>query len=133
MGFNFAKIHANGDDFVIVDLRCQAVDIDRAVVAGMGDWNQVIGINQLAVVERPPLFPHLTNVHSVRLVSRSKIRLRIGSAVATFRLDLAPAHVERSSTVFGTAFWISMLRSKAMANLSSLSGCRVDKFSCPAL
>lgn len=50
MTINFQKMHANGDDFVIVDLRGQADFIDRDIVRRLGDRNRGIGFNQLAVM-----------------------------------------------------------------------------------
>ncbi|WGY70750.1 diaminopimelate epimerase [Burkholderia cepacia] len=54
MPIGFQKMNANGDDFVIVDLRGQDQDhaprIDRDLVRRMGDRHNGIGFNQLAVV-----------------------------------------------------------------------------------
>ena len=46
----FQKMHANGDDFVIVDLRGQANIISRDIARRLGDRNRGIGFNQLAVM-----------------------------------------------------------------------------------
>ncbi|MGO4334165.1 diaminopimelate epimerase [Labrys sp. KB_33_2] len=50
MSLRFQKMHANGDDFVIVDLRGQADIIDRDIARRLGDRNRGIGFNQLAVM-----------------------------------------------------------------------------------
>lgn len=50
MSISFQKMHANGDDFVIVDLRGRANIIDRDVARRLGDRNRGIGFNQLAVI-----------------------------------------------------------------------------------
>ncbi len=47
---NFEKMHANGDDFVIIDLRGRTGDTDWSFVARMGDRTRGIGFNQLAVI-----------------------------------------------------------------------------------
>ncbi|TCW82743.1 diaminopimelate epimerase [Burkholderia sp. SRS-46] len=50
MPIPFHKMHANGDDFVIVDLRGQANLVDRDLARAMGDRHRGIGFNQLAVM-----------------------------------------------------------------------------------
>ncbi|HEF5871428.1 TPA: diaminopimelate epimerase [Burkholderia cenocepacia] len=54
MPLAFQKMNANGDDFVIVDLRGQGHDpaqrIDRDLARRMGDRHRGIGFNQLAVI-----------------------------------------------------------------------------------
>ncbi|RQR61982.1 diaminopimelate epimerase [Burkholderia sp. Bp9125] len=50
MPIPFHKMHANGDDFVIVDLRGQASLVDRDLAHAMGDRQRGIGFNQLAVM-----------------------------------------------------------------------------------
>ncbi|WP_339531083.1 diaminopimelate epimerase [Pseudomonas mucidolens] len=50
MSLNFHKMHANGDDFVIVDLRHSSTPITSALARRMGDRNLGIGFNQLAVM-----------------------------------------------------------------------------------
>ncbi|QRR08336.1 diaminopimelate epimerase [Burkholderia sp. MS455] len=54
MPIRFQKMNANGDDFVVVDLRgqdqAQAHAIDRDLVRRMGDRHRGIGFNQLAVL-----------------------------------------------------------------------------------
>ncbi|AXF25015.1 diaminopimelate epimerase [Burkholderia pyrrocinia] len=56
MPIGFQKMNANGDDFVIVDLRGQDQEqgqthaIDRDLVRRMGDRRRGIGFNQLAVM-----------------------------------------------------------------------------------
>lgn len=50
MSFDFQKMHANGDDFVVVDLRGQANIINRDIAQRLGDRNRGIGFNQLAVM-----------------------------------------------------------------------------------
>jgi len=46
----FVKMHANGDDFVIVDRRGKVDPITSEVARRLGDRNRGIGFNQLAVV-----------------------------------------------------------------------------------
>ena len=50
MPLPFHKMHANGDDFVIVDARKMANPVTSALARRMGDRNRGIGFNQLAVV-----------------------------------------------------------------------------------
>lgn len=50
MSFSFQKMHANGDDFVVVDLRGQANKINQNIAKRLGDRNRGIGFNQLAVM-----------------------------------------------------------------------------------
>ncbi|MGE8063569.1 diaminopimelate epimerase [Pseudomonas sp. NPDC089569] len=50
MPLPFHKMHANGDDFVIVDSRKMANPVTGALARRMGDRNRGIGFNQLAVV-----------------------------------------------------------------------------------
>jgi diaminopimelate epimerase len=50
MTFSFQKMHANGDDFVVVDLRGRASEIHPSLVMRLGDRNRGIGFNQLAVM-----------------------------------------------------------------------------------
>ncbi|WP_446901249.1 diaminopimelate epimerase [Burkholderia sp. YIM B11467] len=54
MPIRFQKMNANGDDFVIVDLRGQdpeqALTVDRDLVRRMGDRHNGIGFNQLAAL-----------------------------------------------------------------------------------
>lgn len=50
MPLNFHKMHANGDDFVVVDARNSANPITSALARRMGDRNRGIGFNQLAVM-----------------------------------------------------------------------------------
>lgn len=50
MAIRFEKMHANGDDFVIVDCRGQDNGIDAATARQLGDRNRGIGFNQLAVM-----------------------------------------------------------------------------------
>lgn len=50
MSIRFQKMHANGDDFVIVDLRGRDDLIDREIARRLGDRNRGIGFNQLAVL-----------------------------------------------------------------------------------
>ena len=46
----FKKMHAHGDDFIIVDRRGKADPITSEVARRLGDRNRGIGFNQLAVV-----------------------------------------------------------------------------------
>ncbi|MFO2465601.1 diaminopimelate epimerase [Pseudomonas sp. 15FMM2] len=50
MPLSFHKMHANGDDFVIVDARHSANPMTAALARRMGDRIQGIGFNQLAVM-----------------------------------------------------------------------------------
>lgn len=54
MPIAFQKMNANGDDFVIVDLRDQGHEqahrVDRDLVRRMGDRHRGIGFNQLALI-----------------------------------------------------------------------------------
>jgi len=50
MTLSFVKMHAHGDDFVIVDLRGKVDPITSDVARRLGDRNRGIGFNQLAVV-----------------------------------------------------------------------------------
>ncbi|SCY70589.1 MULTISPECIES: diaminopimelate epimerase [unclassified Pseudomonas] len=50
MQLSFHKMHANGDDFVIVDSRNSASAVTSAMAQRMGDRNRGIGFNQLAVL-----------------------------------------------------------------------------------
>ncbi|PBJ20109.1 Diaminopimelate epimerase [Pseudomonas ogarae] len=50
MQLNFQKMHANGDDFVIVDSRHSANPVRSAMAQRMGDRNRGVGFNQLAVL-----------------------------------------------------------------------------------
>lgn len=50
MQLSFHKMHANGDDFVIVDARNSANPVTSAVARRMGDRNRGVGFNQLAVL-----------------------------------------------------------------------------------
>ena len=47
---SFHKMHANGDDFVIVDARGRANPVSRDIVRRMGDRNRGVGFNQLTVM-----------------------------------------------------------------------------------
>ena len=50
MTFSFEKMHANGDDFVVIDLRGRTDTINEDVAKRLGDRNRGIGFNQLAVL-----------------------------------------------------------------------------------
>ncbi|VVP67747.1 Diaminopimelate epimerase [Pseudomonas fluorescens] len=50
MPLSFHKMHANGDDFVIVDSRHTPNPVTSQLARRMGDRNRGIGFNQLAVV-----------------------------------------------------------------------------------
>jgi len=50
MQLSFHKMHANGDDFVIVDSRNSANPVTSAMARRMGDRNRGVGFNQLAVL-----------------------------------------------------------------------------------
>jgi diaminopimelate epimerase len=50
MTMHFVKMHAHGDDFVILDMRGKADPITSEVARSMGDRHRGIGFNQLAVM-----------------------------------------------------------------------------------
>lgn len=50
MQLSFQKMHANGDDFVIVDSRNSANPVTNAMARRMGDRHRGVGFNQLAVL-----------------------------------------------------------------------------------
>ncbi|UCJ15320.1 diaminopimelate epimerase [Pseudomonas sp. MM211] len=50
MPLSFHKMHANGDDFVVVDSRNSANPVTGALARRLGDRNCGIGFNQLAVI-----------------------------------------------------------------------------------
>ena len=50
MSFGFEKMHASGDDFVIVDCRGEQPFINAGIVRRLGDRNRGVGFNQLAVM-----------------------------------------------------------------------------------
>ena len=50
MPLSFHKMHANGDDFVIVDSRNLANPVTGAMARRMGNRNLGVGFNQLAVL-----------------------------------------------------------------------------------
>lgn len=50
MPLSFHKMHANGDDFVVVDARNAANPVTSAIARRLGDRNRGIGFNQLAVL-----------------------------------------------------------------------------------
>lgn len=50
MPLSFHKMHANGDDFVIVDARNSVNPLTSAMARRMGDRNRGVGFNQLAVL-----------------------------------------------------------------------------------
>ncbi len=56
MKIDFAKMHGLGNDFMVVDLVTQPVELDPAVVRAWGDRNCGVGFDQLLAVE-PPLNP----------------------------------------------------------------------------
>jgi diaminopimelate epimerase len=50
MPIEFRKMHAHGDDFVVIDMRGRVNQITREIVRWLGDRNKGIGFNQLAVI-----------------------------------------------------------------------------------
>lgn len=50
MTLQFVKMHAHGDDFIVIDRRGQADPITAQVARCLGDRHRGIGFNQLAVV-----------------------------------------------------------------------------------
>lgn len=50
MNVRFIKMHANGDDFIVVDMRGKVDLITSEVARHLGDRNRGIGFNQLAVM-----------------------------------------------------------------------------------
>lgn len=50
MPLEFLKMHANGDDFVVIDMRGMSGVISSEVARRLGDRHRGIGFNQLAVI-----------------------------------------------------------------------------------
>ena len=50
MPLNFVKMHANGDDFVLIDARGRDNPITRELAKALGDRRRGIGFNQLVVL-----------------------------------------------------------------------------------
>jgi len=50
MKLSFIKMHANGDDFVVVDLRKEATPLSSEFLRLLGDRNRGIGFNQIAIL-----------------------------------------------------------------------------------
>lgn len=50
MPLNFVKMHANGDDFVLIDARGRTNPITRELARALGDRRRGIGFNQLVVL-----------------------------------------------------------------------------------
>ncbi len=50
-GLPFSKMHGLGNDFVVVDARAQAVEIDEALVRAVGDRRRGIGFDQFALID----------------------------------------------------------------------------------
>ncbi|MHC8367333.1 diaminopimelate epimerase [Pseudomonas sp. ZT5P21] len=50
MPLSFHKMHANGDDFVVVDARNSVNPVTSTLARRMGDRNRGVGFNQLAVL-----------------------------------------------------------------------------------
>lgn len=51
MSLDFVKMHANGDDFAVLDLRGHADPITATIARRLGDRRLGIGFNQLAVMQ----------------------------------------------------------------------------------
>ncbi|MGA9335206.1 MAG: diaminopimelate epimerase, partial [Rudaea sp.] len=51
MNLRVTKMHGLGNDFVIVDCRTQALSLDAAQVARLGDRHFGIGFDQLLTIE----------------------------------------------------------------------------------
>jgi diaminopimelate epimerase len=47
----FRKMHGLGNDFVVVDARAQAVDLDESFIRAVGDRRRGIGFDQFALIE----------------------------------------------------------------------------------
>lgn len=50
MTLQFVKMHANGDDFIVIDRRGKHDPITPEIARRLGDRHRGIGFNQLAVV-----------------------------------------------------------------------------------
>ncbi|MGC5700923.1 diaminopimelate epimerase [Pseudomonas sp. NFXW11] len=50
MSLNFVKMHANGDDFVLIDVRGRSNPLDAERIRALGDRHRGIGFNQLALL-----------------------------------------------------------------------------------
>ena len=48
----FMKMHGLGNDFVVLDLRAQSVDLTPSLVQGIADRHRGIGFDQLATIKR---------------------------------------------------------------------------------
>ena len=56
MLIEFTKMHGLGNDFMVIDLVTQRLDLSKELVALLGDRHLGIGFDQLLVVE-PPMRP----------------------------------------------------------------------------
>jgi len=53
MSVRFSKMHGIGNDFVVIDCRTRALDLDTARIAQLGDRHLGIGFDQLLTIEPP--------------------------------------------------------------------------------
>jgi diaminopimelate epimerase len=53
MSVRFSKMHGIGNDFVVIDCRTHALDLDTARIAQLGDRHLGIGFDQLLTIEPP--------------------------------------------------------------------------------
>jgi diaminopimelate epimerase len=53
MGWRFTKMHGLGNDFVVLDARRVALQLEAGVIQAMSDRHKGIGFDQLLVIERP--------------------------------------------------------------------------------
>ncbi|HET7611364.1 MAG TPA: diaminopimelate epimerase [Rhodanobacteraceae bacterium] len=53
MGLRFTKMHGLGNDFVVLDARTDALQLEAGHVRAMSDRHKGIGFDQLLVIERP--------------------------------------------------------------------------------
>ena len=56
MLIEFTKMHGLGNDFMVIDLVTQRLDLTKELVALLGDRHLGVGFDQLLVVE-PPMRP----------------------------------------------------------------------------
>ena len=56
MLIEFTKMHGLGNDFMVIDLVTQRLDLTKGLVQLLGDRHLGIGFDQLLVVE-PPMRP----------------------------------------------------------------------------
>ncbi|MCV3269796.1 diaminopimelate epimerase [Roseobacter sp. WL0113] len=60
IGLPFMKMHGLGNDFVVLDARAHALDVDAALARALGDRHRGVGFDQLAVISNGADALHLT-------------------------------------------------------------------------